>query len=271
MVKKVPRLFGQNEKTNTEEYQPGFRNIVRVTFLVGVFLVSAAILFATRQGMYDFIPVVGIVLFLIAVQVWILKKCEVPTEENTVHIPFLRRLMGFFLEPAKTFRQSAEDPPAAALSYFVLVLVTFYLIHVIVYRIPAGAYYHTMPDLFSGFLLAVSNGMYWICAGIAVQAGVQIAGQTADIRRTARVMAYAASPLAFAGFIPVIGIFWAVWGWYLAWIGLREFRILPQRAGMVTAIIIPALATGLFWAVLSWVWPGIIHFLPVRWNTWIME
>jgi len=261
MTGKLPERPGRTWKTFIEGGEIGSRllNIARI--LLAVIAFSLAIMVSIKFQLYDGILVVGIVIILILIQFWIMKNCiknTVVEKEKNIKYPFLKRLMGFFSEPTITFRQLRDDPLTTALSHFFFVLISFFIIYLVTQQVPESAYNHTLPDIGSGILLAISNGIYWIFTGIVVHMVLKGSKSGEDIVQTAKVMAYAVSPLALFAFVPVFGFLWSVWGLGLVYLGLREFHGLPQGKALFAAIVVPLLATALLWFMLSMYWPEIL-------------
>ncbi len=261
MTGQLPERPGRSWKTFIEGGETGSRvlNIARILLAVVAF--SLAILASIRFQLYDGLLVIGIVMILLAVQIWIMKKCiknTVMEKERNTKYPFLKRLMGFFSEPLVTFRQSRDDPFTTALSHFFFVLITFFIIYLVTQQVPESAYFHTLPDIGSGVLLAISNGLYWIFTGIVVHLVLKGSKSGEDIIQTAKVMAYAISPLALFAFVPVFGYLWSVWGLGLVYLGLQEFHGLSQGKALFAGIVVPLLATALLWFMLSMYWPRIL-------------
>ena len=261
MTGKLPERPGRTWKTFIEGGEIGSRllNIARI--LLAVIAFSLVIMLSIRFQLYGGILVVGIVIILIAIQVWIMKNCikntVVEKEKNTKY-QFLKRLMGFFSEPTVTFRQLRDDPLTTALSHFFFVLITFFIIYLVTQQVPESAYNHTLPDILPGILLVISSGIYWISMGIVVHLVLIGSRSGEDIMQTMKVMGYAVSPLALCAFIPVFGYLWPVWGLGLVYLGLREFHGLSQGKALFAAIFVPLPATALLGFMLLRYWPEIL-------------
>jgi len=153
---------------------------------------------------------------------------------------------GFLLSPVETFRQSAGDEPGAVFTYFTVLL----LINAILSALVAAAGVHAMR-MFAGmsfgvalpvlvfFMVLVGGFIVTLIIAAWIHLWVYLLGGRKGIMQTIRAVLYGNTPRLLLGWIPLVGLVFALWSLVLTILGVRELQELsPGKAVLAVAIAI---------------------------------
>jgi hypothetical protein len=153
---------------------------------------------------------------------------------------------GLLLEPVETFQESRTDEPATVLTCFAVLL----FINAVLSAIVAAAIVGAVSE-FAGlnigaplpvvifFAVLVGGFILTLIFAAWVHLWVYIFGGRKGLMPTVIAIVYGQTPRLLLGWIPVIGIFFALWSLALNIIGIRELQELStMKATLVVAIAV---------------------------------
>ena len=159
------------------------------------------------------------------------------------------KVKGFLLNPVETFRQSKTDEPTAVFTYFGVLL----LFHAILCSLIATLGMAVMP-VFTGmpfgsafpvmvfFMMLVGGCIGTLIAGAWLHLWVYILGGRKGIMQTMNAVMYGSTPRLVLGWIPFIGVIFALWSLALGILGIRELQEMSTGKAILAiaiAVIIP--------------------------------
>jgi hypothetical protein len=159
------------------------------------------------------------------------------------------RIKGFLLNPVETFQQSKNDETGTVFTYFAVLL----LFNAILAAIVTAVGIETM-NLFSGmswgmafpvmvfFLILVGGFIGTLVLAAWIHLWVYILGGRRGIMQTVHAVMYGSTPRLLLGWIPFLGIIFALWSLVLKVIGIRELQDLSTGKAVLAiavAVIIP--------------------------------
>jgi hypothetical protein len=174
------------------------------------------------------------------------------------------KMKGFILNPVETFKASRDDASNTVFTYFGVILLVYAIMSAIIAAIAVtalgalGMFSQMMPGITAGFAMLmplvvffwviVSGIIGTIIFGAWTHLWVYIFGGRNGIMQTMKAIAYGMTPAFLLGWIPLVGIVFAVWAFILDIFGIRELAgISTGKAviAMIIAVIIPLLIMAL--------------------------
>jgi hypothetical protein len=164
---------------------------------------------------------------------------------------FPEKLKSFILSPTEAFRKVKDGDTGEALVYYVVLLVIYSVLSGIVnyFRIDPimEALYSTVPagtvaifDIMSIIYGIVGGIVGFFIIGTIIHLFVLIVGGKMGLEQTFKSVAYASTPGFLLGWIPVIGILFALYGIIVQIIGIRELQeVSTGRATL--AVMLPVI------------------------------
>jgi len=162
-------------------------------------------------------------------------------------------IKGVILNPAETFRASRDDTADAVFAYLGVLLLFNAIMSaawMLMYSWIISGYPIRVPDMWipvTIFLsISIYSIIYWIIfillAGAWIHLWVYILGGRNGIMPTMKAFMYGMTPWLLFGWIPVIGILFAVWSFLLDMLGIRELAGLSTgraaRSMIVSLLIV---------------------------------
>jgi hypothetical protein len=178
---------------------------------------------------------------------------------------------GFLLDPVATFRQASDDKPCVLFSYFGALLLLNTLLSALVAFIPEIGNLKMSETILSGpaflfltiIFLMIAAFILTIIVAAWVHLWVYIFGGRKGILQTLRAVLYGNTPYLLLGWIPLVGIVFALWSIALGILGVRELQemstqsaVLAVAAAIITLLIPLALLA-------TWLMTSNMVFLPV--------
>jgi len=159
------------------------------------------------------------------------------------------KVKGFLLNPVETFQQSRADEPRAVFTYFGVLL----LFNAILSAVITAVGIETLK-MFNGmsfglaipvlvFVMILIGG--FICTlilGAWLHLWVYILGGRKGIMQTINAVIYGSTPRLLLGWIPFIGLLFALWSLVLGVIGIRELQEMSTERAVIAvgiAVLIP--------------------------------
>jgi len=164
---------------------------------------------------------------------------------------FPEKLKSFILSPTEAFRNIKNGDIGEALVYYVVLLVIYSVLSGIVnyFRIDPimETFYSTVPagtvaifDIMNIIYGIIGGIVGFFIIGIIIHLFVLIVGGRQGLEQTFKSVAYASTPGFLLGWIPVIGIFFALYGIIVQIIGIRELQeVSTGRAAF--AVMLPVI------------------------------
>lgn len=177
------------------------------------------------------------------------------------------RIRGLIANPVVTFRDAKDDPGKTVVTYFGILLlflaVMSALMNALLFTALSVSGFFGTTDPFASKFMAIMPVIVFleilICGfilsglfGLWVHLWVWILGGRNGAGQTLKAFLYGLTPALVFGWIPLVGVLFAVWSFILEIIGLRELAgISPARAAlaMLVAVIIPLLVAAVLFAV----------------------
>lgn len=163
---------------------------------------------------------------------------------------FIESVKGFLLQPVETFQSHRGATLGEALKYYIILLVIFAVLSALLALAGITGLAAMMGmGLGAGAAGAVGSVMVLIGAivggiigvligGVILHIFVYIVGGRKGIGQTIKALAYAETPVLLLGWIPIINIIGAIWGFVLTILGIREIHEI-STARAIIAVIIP--------------------------------
>jgi hypothetical protein len=170
----------------------------------------------------------------------------------------IARAKGLLMNPVGTFQASRDDTAKTVFSYFGVLLVFNAILTAVISAITftalgaLGLYRGMMPAFGMGFvvlmpvlvfvMILVFGTIFTLVFGAWVHLWACILGGKNGIMQTMKVIVYGMTPSLAFGWIPGIGILFAIWSFILDILGIRELAGLStERAAlaMIIAVVIP--------------------------------
>jgi len=154
------------------------------------------------------------------------------------------KVKGFLLNPVETFQQSRADEPRAVFTYFGVLL----LFNAILSAVITAVGIETLK-MFNGmsfglaipvlvFVMILIGG--FICTlifGAWIHLWVYILGGRKGIMQTINAVIYGSTPRLLLGWIPFIGLLFALWSLVLGVIGIRELQEMSTERAVIAVVI----------------------------------
>jgi hypothetical protein len=160
---------------------------------------------------------------------------------------FVEKVKGFVLNPGETFQKSKADDMETALPYFaILVLINAILSAIIAAILPLPQYTGmaggvALPILVF-FIVLVAEFIFTLVFGAWLHLWVYLVGGRKGIWETMKAVIYGSTPSMLLGWIPILGIVFAIWSVVLWALGVRDLQELTTGkaiAAVAIAILIP--------------------------------
>jgi len=172
----------------------------------------------------------------------------------------LAKAKGFLFDPVEAFRKSGNDEPGTVLTYLGLLLIFNAAISAILIAVGtdpvqqyAGLSWGAAGAVMVFFLVLVIGftGTFILAAWIHLW--VYLLGGRRGILRTVTAIVYGSTPSLILGWIPILGVIFALWSLVLGVLGIRELQalstakaILAIALALMIPLIIVLLALALF-------------------------
>jgi len=187
---------------------------------------------------------------------------------------FWEKTKGFLLSPTETFNKVKEEGWGGSIGFFAKWLIIFAILMAVIFGALFavlwgffGAFIPVDVSLIFGGVMAIMvigmligvlvGGLIGILIGsLWMHIWVYLLGGRKGVGQTIKAMAYGSTPSLLLGWIPFIGIIFAIWTLVVQIIGIRQLHELSTgRAALayiIGAIIIPAIIFAVaFAAILS--------------------
>jgi len=195
---------------------------------------------------------------------------------------FWGKIKGFIVSPTETFNSVKEEGWGGSIGYFAKLLVIYAILIALVIVAVFAAIWSIINSALETYLVAETvtglEGFFGMAAGILAVVAlisiiiggiigilisslwmhiwVYIVGGRKGVGQTIKAMAYGSTPSLLLGWIPLVGIIFAIWSIVVSIIGIRELHEISTGravlAYLLGAIIIPAIiAVALFSALLA--------------------
>ena len=175
----------------------------------------------------------------------------------------LAKAKGFLLDPVEAFRKSGNDEPGTVLTYLGLLLIFNAAISAILIAVGtdpvqqyAGLSLGAAGAVMVFFLVLVIGFTGTLILSAWIHLWVYLLGGRRGILRTVTAIAYGSTPSLILGWIPFLGIIFALWSLVLGVLGIRELQalstakaILAIALALMIPLIIVLLALALFMPV----------------------
>ena len=195
---------------------------------------------------------------------------------------FWEKTKGFLLSPTETFNKVKEEGWGGSIGFFAKWLIIFAILMAVIFGALFavlwgffGAFIPVDVSLIFGGVMAIMvigmligvlvGGLIGILIGsLWMHIWVYLLGGRKGVGQTIKAMAYGSTPSLLLGWIPFIGIIFAIWTLVVQIIGIRQLHELSTgRAALayiIGAIIIPAIIFAIAFAailsaLLAWVPP----------------
>lgn len=161
----------------------------------------------------------------------------------------VNKVKGFLLNPVESFKQSKNDEQNVVFTYFAAILLVHSLLSAIISifwieKIPM------YPGMMTGvavpvivFFMALACGFIFTLLFAAwLHLWVYLLGGRNGIMQTFKAIIYGNTPRFLLGWIPFIGIIFALWSLVLSVLGIRELQDMSNGKAIlavVIAVIIP--------------------------------
>jgi hypothetical protein len=154
---------------------------------------------------------------------------------------YITRLKGFFLDPVLTFRQVRDDDLRVFVTYFgTLFLFNVILSALVEFFSGAGnrLFLGGMSLGIAGFFIVLMFSLILIILLAAwIHLWVYLLGGRKGIMQTFKAILYGGTPYLLLGWIPFIGIIFAIWSLVLCVLGLRELQGVSTRCAVLAVAI----------------------------------
>jgi len=156
---------------------------------------------------------------------------------------------GFLLKPVETFQQAKNDETGTVFTYFAALL----LVNAVLSALVAAAGFGSMEKI-TGltfglafpvlvfFMVLVGGFIATLIFSAWIHLWVYLFGGRKGIMQTIKAMLYGNTPRLLFGWIPFVGIVFAVWSLILGILGIRELQELSTGKAVLVvfiAVIIP--------------------------------
>jgi len=163
--------------------------------------------------------------------------------------PLIDKAKGFLLNPVETFWLSKDDREVTVLPYFAALLLINAILTIVV-TIAVAEYVPAYASMMKEPAFPVLVFIGTIVLGIVVtlvfaawlHLWVYIFGGRKGITQTVLVVIYGSTPRLLLGWIPIVGLLFALWSVVLGVLGIRELQELSTGkaiAVVAIAVIIP--------------------------------
>jgi len=163
----------------------------------------------------------------------------------------IEKVKGFLLNPVETFQSSKNDEPGAVFTYFALLLVVNAILSALIVAAGFGAM-EKIPGLSFGlalpvlvfFAVLVGGFIFTLIFAAWLHLWVYLVGGRKGIMQTIKAVLYGNTPRLLLGWIPFVGILFALWSLVLGILGIREYQELSTGKVILAvfiAVIIPLL------------------------------
>ena len=174
------------------------------------------------------------------------------------------RVRGLLIHPVETFRGSRDDTEKTVIAYFGILLlflaVMSSLMNALLCTALSASGFFGMVDPFAAkfmailpvivfFEILIFGLVFSVIFGLWVHLWILILGGRNGVGQTLKAFLYGLTPGLVFGWIPLVGVLFAVWSFILDIIGLRELAGLsPARAAlvMIIAVLIPLVVAAVF-------------------------
>jgi hypothetical protein len=192
---------------------------------------------------------------------------------------FWEKTKGFLLSPTKTFNSVKDEDWGSSISYFAKWLIIWAILITIIFAALlvwirgmfeswAGLYPEiditqltALFDLFAGpmvigmGILAIISGLIGVLIGsLWMHIWVYICGGRKGVGQTIKSMAYGNTPSFLLGWVPFVGIIFAIWTLVVQIIGIRQLHEISTGravlAYIIGVIIIPAIIFAIAFAAI---------------------
>ena len=161
---------------------------------------------------------------------------------------FVEKVKGFILNPGETFQKSKADDLETVLPYFaIIVLINAILSAIVSLFWEANPMYKSMMGgvavpILVFFIVLVAEFVFTLIFAAWLHLWVYIVGGRKGIGETMKAVIYGSTPSMLLGWIPILGIIFALWSIVLWVLGVRDLHEISTGkaiAAVVIAILIP--------------------------------
>lgn len=161
---------------------------------------------------------------------------------------FVEKVKGFILNPGETFQKAKADDLETVLPYFaIIVLINAILSAIVSLFWEANPMYKSMMGgvavpILVFFIVLVAEFIFTLIFAAWLHLWVYIVGGRKGIGETMKAVIYGSTPSMLLGWIPILGVIFALWSIVLWALGVRDLHELSTGkaiAAVVIAILIP--------------------------------
>jgi len=161
---------------------------------------------------------------------------------------FVEKVKGFILNPGETFQKAKADDLETVLPYFaIIVLINAILSAIVSLFWEANPMYKSMMGgvavpILVFFIVLVAEFIFTLIFAAWLHLWVYIVGGRKGIGETMKAVIYGSTPSMLLGWIPILGIIFALWSIVLWVLGVRDLHEISTGkaiAAVVIAILIP--------------------------------
>lgn len=178
---------------------------------------------------------------------------------------FGEKVKGFLLSPVETFQKVKDEDLGPLLKYFVILVLIYSILMAIITVAMASAMLSMLPmklPMVAGAAGGVAAAVTFITLLIALLIGlfigaaiihifVYLLGGKKGYTQTVKAVGYGMTPSLLLGWIPFIGVIFAIWSLVVEILGVRELQEMPTGKA-VLAVILPAIIIGIIVGVVVW-------------------
>lgn len=190
-------------------------------------------------------------------------------------IGFGEKIKGFLVSPVSTFQKVKDEDIGEMLKYYIVLVVIFSILWAIIIAAFATVATMFMPiripflgAAVGGFAAAVTFIMMLIglivglfIAAAIVHIFVYLLGGRKGYTQTVKALGYGMTPSLLLGWIPFIGIIFAIWALIVEILGVRELQEMSTGRA-VLAVILPAIIIGIIVAIAAAVYFWTVALTP---------
>jgi len=149
--------------------------------------------------------------------------------------PFISWFSGLIFRPKKTLKELHDQPLPFVFLYYLIVMGIFALLWDIV-GLPFWPGDMSYLDIHIRWVqVPIIVCLGWLFYGIIAHLGVIVSGGKGGISQTLKAVMFCATPLAFIGWIPLLGLAGFFWGALLVGDGVKEYhQISPAGANFAS-------------------------------------
>lgn len=185
------------------------------------------------------------------------------TKDNMIDT-LVARVKGFLFNPVETFQQSKTDKPVTVFACFGILLLfnailsaLVALIGISIMPVREGMSYG-MPVPVAVFLVMLIGGLTGtLILSVWLHLWVYLLGGRKGIMQTTYAVIYGSTPRLLLGWVPVIGLFFAIWSLALGIIGIRELQDLSTTKAILAVAIAIFIPLILLILLAAWVYTAV--------------